>query len=305
MAKTIKFNLTCDGKPIRTLEDLRNNFSVEDVLSYYQNGLLQRWLDVRGFTDELNAVNAISSRDEIEIIKSLVKIFAITSDIQKIEQDTYIFTYSKQRQEWLRKYEALKNNEAMIIRHYHEGFEALIDRILDNKDNMPLIKAALQEIEANYFELFYTASSYVIWLFASKAPMAFYALMMNETLRKCYLPDYEKNNIRRNCKPDNNISNGDLAGVKLPDASDLTQTQEILGSNLKTFAGQTEGYWKDIEPRGKKFMILHMESGNFVRASGLTGRDLSADDVNYEFVILDGIDYKSNSKTDKLIYLEV
>ena len=79
MAKTIKFNLTCDGKPIRTLEDLRNNFSVEDVLPYYQNGLLQRWLDVRGFTDELNAVNAISSRDEIEIIKSLVKISAIFS----------------------------------------------------------------------------------------------------------------------------------------------------------------------------------------------------------------------------------
>ncbi|MBQ6773895.1 MAG: hypothetical protein IJP48_07555 [Synergistaceae bacterium] len=184
MAKTIKFNLTCNGQPIRTLDDLRNNFEVEDVLSYYQNGLLLRWLDVRGFTQEFNAVKAISSRDEIEIIKSLVKIFAITSDIQQIEQDTYIFTYSKQRQEWLKKYESLKNNESMIIKHYHEGFEALIDRILDNKNNMPLIKSTLQEIEANYYELFYTASSYVIWLFAGKAPMAFYALMMNETLRR-------------------------------------------------------------------------------------------------------------------------
>ncbi|MBR0204816.1 MAG: hypothetical protein IJQ56_10660, partial [Synergistaceae bacterium] len=109
MAKTIKFNLTCNGQPIRTLDDLRNNFEVEDVLSYYQNGLLLRWLDVRGFTQEFNAVKAISSRDEIEIIKSLVKIFAVTSDIQQIEQDTYIFTYSKERQEWLKKYESLKN----------------------------------------------------------------------------------------------------------------------------------------------------------------------------------------------------
>ena len=130
MAKTIKFNLTCNGKPIRTLDDLRNNFDVEDVLSYYQNGLLLRWLDVRGFTQEFNAVKAISSRDEIEIIKSLVKIFAVTSDIQQIEQDTYIFTYSKERQEWLKKYESLKNDESMIIKHYHEGFETLIDRIL-------------------------------------------------------------------------------------------------------------------------------------------------------------------------------
>ncbi|MBQ6773896.1 MAG: hypothetical protein IJP48_07560 [Synergistaceae bacterium] len=117
--------------------------------------------------------------------------------------------------------------------------------------------------------------------------------------------DYESSNIRRNCKPDNNMTNSELAGVKLPDASDLSQIQEILGSNLKTFAGQTEGYWKDIEPRGRKFMILHMEAGNFVRASGAAGQDLSADDINNNFIILDGIDYKSNSKTDKLIYLEV
>lgn len=35
MAKTIKFNLICDGFPVRTLEDLQNHFSVEDVLTYY------------------------------------------------------------------------------------------------------------------------------------------------------------------------------------------------------------------------------------------------------------------------------
>lgn len=46
MAKTIKFNLICDGHPIRTLEDLRENFSIEDVLEYYGNGLLEKWLRV-------------------------------------------------------------------------------------------------------------------------------------------------------------------------------------------------------------------------------------------------------------------
>lgn len=53
MAKTIKFNLICDDKPVRTIEDLQNNFSIEDVLSYYNNKLLQRWLEVRGYTEEL------------------------------------------------------------------------------------------------------------------------------------------------------------------------------------------------------------------------------------------------------------
>ena len=49
MAKTIKFNLICDNKPIRTIEDLRENFSIEDVLEYYNNGLLQHWLLVYGY----------------------------------------------------------------------------------------------------------------------------------------------------------------------------------------------------------------------------------------------------------------
>ncbi len=44
MAKTIKFNLICDDTPVRTIEDLRENFSIEDVLMYYRNGLLERWL---------------------------------------------------------------------------------------------------------------------------------------------------------------------------------------------------------------------------------------------------------------------
>ena len=52
MAKTIKFNLVCDGNSVRTLEDLKNNFSIEDVLEYYKSGLLLRWLNVRGFEEE-------------------------------------------------------------------------------------------------------------------------------------------------------------------------------------------------------------------------------------------------------------
>lgn len=42
MAKTIKFNLICDGNPVRNLEDLQNNFSIEDVLNYYSNKLYQK-----------------------------------------------------------------------------------------------------------------------------------------------------------------------------------------------------------------------------------------------------------------------
>ena len=92
MAKTIKFNLICDGNPVRTLDDLRNNFCAEDMLQYFHNGLLERWLTVRGFTEELEKFKKISPQNDIHIIKELVKIFGVDSELSDVEKDTYIFT---------------------------------------------------------------------------------------------------------------------------------------------------------------------------------------------------------------------
>ena len=77
MAKTIKFNLICDDKPVRTIEDLQDNFSIEDVLKYYQNGLLLRWLNVRGYEAEAKKVSEINATEDLEIIKELIKIFGV------------------------------------------------------------------------------------------------------------------------------------------------------------------------------------------------------------------------------------
>lgn len=49
MPKTIKFNLNCDGASIRTNEDLREHFCIQDVLDYYKKGILARWLKVHGY----------------------------------------------------------------------------------------------------------------------------------------------------------------------------------------------------------------------------------------------------------------
>ena len=63
MAKTIKFNLNCDGHPVRTLEDLREHFSMEDVLEYLNNGMLARWLDIRGYAAEKEQVEQITAQN--------------------------------------------------------------------------------------------------------------------------------------------------------------------------------------------------------------------------------------------------
>lgn len=75
--------------------------------------------------------------------------------------------------------------------------------------------------------------------------------------------------------------------------------------HVKSFAGATEGYWKDLEPKGKRFMLINMVDGNIVRNSGKQGEELKAADVNGKFPLLDGIDYKSNNAGHSLVYMEV
>lgn len=78
-----------------------------------------------------------------------------------------------------------------------------------------------------------------------------------------------------------------------------------LPSHVKIFCGKTDAYWKDLEPKGKTFMIISIQSGNKLRNAGANGEEFSVDDINGKFIFTDGIDYMSNSDTDKLIYMEV
>ncbi len=48
-----------------------------------------------------------------------------------------------------------------------------------------------------------------------------------------------------------------------------------------------------------------MEAGNFIRNSGNNGEEFNADAINKEFLILDGINYKSNNADHALIYMVI
>jgi hypothetical protein len=78
-----------------------------------------------------------------------------------------------------------------------------------------------------------------------------------------------------------------------------------LRQYFKRFGGKTTKYWKDIEPKGKKVMIIHMVEGNFIRNADKTLEELGATDVNGAFLILNGINYMSHTAEHQLIYMEV
>lgn len=292
MAKTIKFNLICDEKPIRTIEDLQNNFSIEDVLTYYNNKLLHRWLSVRGYDAELKAVSAITTDDSIEIIKELIHIFNVETDEKKVEESIYMFQYQEERRQTYEIYKIENYNVVNIIEDYEHDYLQLVRGILLNPNDVSLIKANIAEMVSNYDWVFELNHRELFWNLMKRSPLGVMCLLMNEESRKYYLPGGDNEDKKRMFQ----------AICNLIEQSDF---EKLLGENLITFSGMTDGYWKDLEPKGKKFMIVSMEIGDFVRSAGKSGGDLTSSDIKNAFVILDGIDYKSNYSYHKLRYMEV
>lgn len=305
MAKTIKFNLICNNKPIRTIEDLQNNFSIEDVLEYYNNQLLHRWLDVRDYQEELEKVKSITVDKPIEIIKELIKIFKVTSDDKKIEEGVYILEYLEKRKELCSIYEKENYKTKNIIEDYEAGYQRLVDGILENPNDVAIIKANISEIVSNYAWVLKLNHRNLFHMLKGKSSLAIMCLLMNEHSRKYYLPvelKHEDGTAINDTESDEDKADMFWSICSMVKTVDF---KTELGENLASFAGVTDGYWKDLEPKGKNYMIINMGSGDFVRSAGLSGGDLSSADINNKFVILDGIDYKSNSSSHQLLYMEV
>ena len=292
MAKTIKFNLILDDNPVRTIEDLRENFSIEDILEVYNNGLLEKWLYVRGYIDILEKVNAIKVDSNIEKLYQLIKIFDSECDATKIKEGIAILDYINERKLLLEEYNKLNYKTKAIIDDYHLGYNSIINDIIENKHNMPKIKANIKEIEENYMGLFNINHKDVYNNLVSNAPLAVFAILMSDKMRNYF--------ISRDNENANLIYNKIIEFV-----TNKTVLKKKLGEELKVFKGNTEAYWKDIEPSDKKIMIINMENGNYVRNAGVFGEEFSSFYVNNSFIILNGLDYKSNNSYHELLYMEV
>lgn len=314
MAKTIKFNLICDDKPVRTIQDLQSNFSIEDVLEYYNNKLLHRWLEVRGYVDELEKISAITSEKPLEIIKELIIIFNVASNEKKIEEAVYMLEYLDERKELFDIYSKNGFKTNSIIDDYKTGYRKLVDGILENPKDVAQIKANIAEMVTNYKWVLDLNHRELFWkLKKEEAILAMMCLLMNEQSREYYLPvklTDEQGNVEVDEDGDYiyDININEDKKEMYNELCDIIQQDSFkssIGTNLRSFSGDTDGYWKDLEPKGKKYMIVIMEDGNYVRSAGKTGEELNEDDIKYEFIIIDGIDYKSNYPEDELLYMEV
>ena len=291
MAKTIKFNLILDNCPVRNIEGLQEHFSIEDMLKYFENGLLLRWLDVRGYETQYAAVEAVDkSLDRKEIVMALVKIFEVVEmDAADIEKAIGILTYLDEEKELNAVYKENAFAKKQIVDDYHSGYAALVMHMEENKENMSVLKADGILMEREYLVLFVFYHYELFFRLVESAPKAIFAILTRDAFRKFWIGE-EANDKIYTC-------------VKRLLTAD--KAKEILGDDLKIVKRDTQAMWDPIERPEVKLMVISIEYGTFVKNAGEFSEKLANTDVNNKLVKFNGLEYQCNDASYELLYMEV
>ena len=139
----VKFYMmfNCGKTQIRTLDDLRENFCIEDVLTHYEDGRLEKWLDVWRYRPELEAVRELKASGKTnarEILAELMRIFGADMDEAEIDSELEVYDYVEERR---------KFREYMISNGLHD----LQKKCEDLQNERDVLKKELNTIRQRFF----------------------------------------------------------------------------------------------------------------------------------------------------------
>lgn len=275
----------------RNLEGLQEHFSIEDILKYFQNGLLLRWLNVRGYIKQYEAVNKIDSKkSNREIISELIKIFELGLEDSLIEEEIAILAYFEEQDKMNEIYKENNFEKNRIIEDYHRGYDTLVNHMEENKDNMAILKADAIQLERAYSGLFRLDHGHLYFRLYESAPKALFAMLTRPLVRKLWIE-----------KEENTYVINHIRGTLLTKSN----VKEILGDDLKIVKRDTQAMWDQIERPEVKVMVISLASGTFVKNAGEFAEKLADTDINEKLLILNGLEYQCNNASYELCYMEV
>lgn len=208
MAKIPKFNLTMDGELVRSIEELQNNFSVDDILDHFESKRLHKWLKSRGFTDYLTKVEAIEYDDKTASIKPLMDIFEIDysdEDLSNIlDQLKYVPTTASHTalvpvstaQAASEKFPVAPLSKevsgSVNLDYESQKYDELVNEIINDPENLELIKKNIDLLASKYYAFFSRDALYLFHKLSKRSHLALFAILDNPKAIRPYLPFFEK-----------------------------------------------------------------------------------------------------------------
>ncbi|MFE8698306.1 hypothetical protein ACFYKT_18445 [Cytobacillus sp. FJAT-53684] len=135
LKRSIKFPLIMkEGKQVRTLEELKDAFDIEQVIEYYYDGRLFTWLEQRYYMKEFNEIKSISGLKLNEVIHEIYDIFGIK------KQDTFdvdIFLKNKEKIKSIKQYTEDLNilNNIAIVASTQQELEKILEGFNSQEEN--------------------------------------------------------------------------------------------------------------------------------------------------------------------------
>lgn len=286
----LKFYLNYGGQRIRTLEELQNNFLIEDILDDYKSGKFQRWLSAWNYRKELKQINSIRSSDDVEIAKVMLRIFEIPGtekEIQEILSPIKVKTLLADIQN------SPSTDTTEIIERYFSGYEKLVSSIVENCQDMALCQKLLQQLVSKYDLILKIDYQNLIKRFISVAPNVLSTIVATQALSTSILRlEAVKQQATRK-----------VHSQKSTNFEELGHIVSSMDKDIKIYQGNTHGKWVKLEPAWVKVEVTYSSAVTRIRSP----KEYAFENIYKEssgkvvFAIW-GLEYMSNSDDGFVTY---
>ncbi|MEI0538624.1 tetratricopeptide repeat protein [Brachyspira pulli] len=128
--KKIKFNLQINGKTCFNIEQLRDNFNINDVVELFDKGVLKRWLSIHNLKELEDKVSSIDINTSLDNkVRELTLIFF--EDTNKAEE--IIKKYFEELE--LKKQQETEKANQYNLRNYYEQYIKDYDKAIELAPN--------------------------------------------------------------------------------------------------------------------------------------------------------------------------
>lgn len=192
--KKIKFFIRINGVPCHTLDDLQQNFYLQDVMDLHYQDILRRWLTALELKKEAAALPAVDAvENKVAMGQKLVEILCPNFDKNSLRAalDTLQFDMNAEQQIAIVKQGQKMRTE--FVETYHASFEELLCLASERRDDFEfLCLTAICLVEDYWFLVEENIEKFSNRLF-SDVPCLFFPLL---ALGKFY-GDEHGNNVRK------------------------------------------------------------------------------------------------------------
>ena len=118
--KPIKFNLLLDGKVVRSLDEVKDNFNIDDIYDLFNKRILTKWLRLQNeheIADELDIIPTNNPKITIEAILSL-----FGYEPSEMQSEVYAHLYGQTHRKEVAASIAENQSHAEVIENYHKNY---------------------------------------------------------------------------------------------------------------------------------------------------------------------------------------